>query len=223
MKYELIEDKGHLLSKINGLVYLLDTGAPTSFGDPGKIQINNEQIQIQNNYLGLTAPKLSEYIDFKVDGLLGGDIFNRVDALIDIKNRELLLSSQFIQMHGNMININFKLGVPLLSVKVGNTEMKMIFDTGAKISYLSNLPQKDAVIEEYMTDFYPGIGSFSTPIRRFDTRLGDIQSKTLKYGTLPETLSMLVAIVGANGIVGNEVFNSGVLCYSPRQNTMVIQ
>ena len=75
---------GHLFVELNNGLYLLDTGAPSSFGTTSRLSIADETFDLQNNYLGLSATTLSQLVGVRCEGLLGADILGRFDHLFDV-------------------------------------------------------------------------------------------------------------------------------------------
>jgi len=56
--------------ELNGAFWLLDTGAPTSFGTSSTLSLAGEKFRLDNNYLGLTAITLSQFVGVECVGLL---------------------------------------------------------------------------------------------------------------------------------------------------------
>ena len=75
---------GHIIFQVNGLKVLLDSGAPNSIGS-GQFSFLDNNYNLQNNYMGLTTDKLSEYIGTHVDILMGCHIISKYDICIDPK------------------------------------------------------------------------------------------------------------------------------------------
>ena len=82
----LRSEKGHLFVKMNEDDWLLDTGAPTSFGIK-EIMIGDHNFAISESYMGMSAGQVSGYIDHATAGVIGCDILNTFDILIDIEMR----------------------------------------------------------------------------------------------------------------------------------------
>lgn len=57
---------GHLFIELNGELWLLDTGAPNSFGTNNGLSLAGEQFRLGSSYLGLTAATLSGFVGFSV-------------------------------------------------------------------------------------------------------------------------------------------------------------
>jgi len=68
--------KGHLFVSIDGNDWLIDTGAPSSFGDIQELEIAGKDFLLSNEFSGLTATKLTGHVDHTTVGLIGTDILN---------------------------------------------------------------------------------------------------------------------------------------------------
>ena len=86
---------GHLFidlgGDLGGQLWLLDTGAPTSFGASRSIAIAGERFELDTDYLGLTPESLSQFIGVPAVGLLGADVLGRFDHIFDTAAGKLTL------------------------------------------------------------------------------------------------------------------------------------
>ena len=87
---------------MDGSDWLLDTGAPSSFGITQSIVINNKEFGLQRDYLGLDAKQLSMLTKHKIFGLIGVDILNQFYVVIDYENRQIAFSNKDIAMSGSV-------------------------------------------------------------------------------------------------------------------------
>ena len=62
---------GHLFIEVNGNFWLLDTGAPFSFGSTSDFRLLGEEFELQSSYLGLTPETLCGFVGVMAAGLLG--------------------------------------------------------------------------------------------------------------------------------------------------------
>ena len=60
MSYKIHDIKEHLVLDADQGLWILDTGAPTSFGSPDTLEINKKTYEIESNYMGFDNTKLSE-------------------------------------------------------------------------------------------------------------------------------------------------------------------
>jgi len=210
LKYE----EGHLFATIDDKEWLIDTGAPQSFGRVASIIINEQKFDVSRNYAGLTSKKLSQYIEHDCTGLLGVDILNNFDIVFDVMNKTITWDRNDIDVDGICMPISDFMGIPIVDVHINEKKFSMFFDTGAKISYI-----QDDIIETYpksgiIDDFYPGFGTFQTQRYRVELDILDTQH-TLQCGMLPDILGMTLKIGGTDGILGNQLFLDHVVSYHP--------
>ncbi len=212
---------GHLYVSIDSHDWLLDTGEPMTFGNIESLCIERVEFDIPDSYMGLNAVKLSEFVGHSTAGIIGADILKKFNILIDMKDEQATFAIDEIVLTGNTLEIDEYMGIPIVLAKIGGTDRRMFFDTGAQISYfqdesLNTFPSVGAV-----TDFYPGVGQFQTETYMVDATIGTEQHK-LRCGSLPELLGMTLMIAGTEGIIGNEILNNRVVGYFPNHQQLVL-
>ena len=78
MKYELKLYDGHMMISLVEGIFIIDTGAPTSFSRRGKLSLGGMQIDVPINAMGmLDADTLSGYVGTRLDGLIGMDVLKK--------------------------------------------------------------------------------------------------------------------------------------------------
>lgn len=97
---------GHLYLKIGQVLWLFDTGAPTSFGVNGTVTLKNETFPVGSSYLGLTAETLSSFVGVDCIGLLGADVLGRFDFILDVPNGKVDISTSELEYNGTSISLN---------------------------------------------------------------------------------------------------------------------
>jgi hypothetical protein len=171
--------------------------------------------------MGLTAEQLSSYVGRQVDGLLGTDVLNEFDVLLDIPQSRAWLSTAQLDCEGERLPVRFVMNVPTLTVVIDAAPTTAFLDTGAQVSYfqgdsLSRFPAAGCV-----TDFYPGFGSFSTDTFVTPFQFGRTHRK-LRCGRLPGLLGTTLMLAGVEGIVGNELLSGRRVGYFPRRRLLVL-
>ena len=149
-------EKDHLFLVINGDDWLLDTGAPASFGIKN-VSIGDQVFDIPESYMGLSAGQLSGYVDHSTAGILGADILNTFDLLIDIRNGRISFTREEASLEGEILGMTDFMGVPVIQARIGELDRKMFFDTGARISYF----------QDESLDTYPALGTSDRFLSRF--------------------------------------------------------
>jgi hypothetical protein len=219
--FPLQHKDGHVFVELGGELWLLDTGAPTSFGTSRSLSIAGEQFSLETSYLGLTAATLSQFVGVPCVGLLGADILRRFDHIFDTAGSQLSVSTAELSLSGQSVRLDEFMGIPIVTARVGGSDYRMFFDTGAQISYfqddsLSGFPSAGSV-----TDFYPGVGQFRTDTYEVPVSLGGV-TFTLRCGTLPGLLGMTLMMANTKGIVGNAILANRIVGYFPRRQMMIL-
>ncbi len=212
---------GHLFIEIDGGLWLLDTGAPSSFGAPGKVALAGEQSDVASSYLGLDAATLTGFVGIECAGLVGADLLNRFDLLIDVPGGVVTLSTGELPHGGARLEMREFMGIPLVSARIGGTDHPMVLDTGAQISYFQDDSVASYPDAGAMTDFFPGFGEFQTDTHLVEFTVGGLPF-TLRCGRLPGLLGVTLMMTGARGIIGNAVFTDRVVGYFPRRGALCL-
>lgn len=216
----LHERNGYLFLGISGCPWLLDTGSPTSFGSGGGVTIDGERFELPAARGGLTAEAIAGYCGAPCAGLLGGDVLGRFDHLWDIDGETATVSTGELSLGGNRVPLDDRLGVPIVTATVGDSAHRMFFDTGAPISYLQSEALSRFPRTGSFTDFYHGLGDFSTDTHAVPVSI-EASAFTLRCGTLPRELGMALLVAGTRGIVGNEILRGRAVGYFPRRRSLV--
>ena len=216
---------GHLFvdlcGDLGGQLWLLDTGAPTSFGASRSLAIAGERFELDADYLGLTPESLSQFIGVPCVGLLGADVLGRFDHIFDTAAGKLTLSTAELSHTGQQVRLDEVMGIPIVTAQIGGRAYRMFFDTGAQISYLQSDALKTFPAAGSVTDFYPGVGEFETDTHDVQVSLEGVPF-TLRCGTLPGLLGMSLAMAGTEGIVGNAILSERIVGYFTRRGVMVL-
>jgi hypothetical protein len=200
--------------------WLLDTGAPTSFGRSSCVSIAGRPFNLGSDYLGFTAESLSQFIGLPCAGLLGGDILNCFDHIFDANNGQLIVASDELQHHGTIVPLELCYQIPIVTARIGSSSYRMFLDTGAELSYLQDESLQAFPSAGRFTDFYPFYGHFETDTHLLPVTLGD-SVFTLRCGTLPAPLRNLFTNTGTQGVIGNAVFADRTVGYFPRRRMLV--
>lgn len=212
---------GHLFVESGGELWLLDTGAPSSFGTTASLSIAGEQFTLGNSYHGLTAGTLSSFVGVQCAGLLGADVLGRFDFIFNAASGTLSLSTGELKHRGQSVRLDDFMGIPILTAQIAGTEYRMFFDTGAQISYFQSESLWDFPAAGSVTDFYPGIGQFQTDTYQVEVALGGVPF-TLRCGALTGLLSATLEMAGTQGIVGNQILCNRTVGYFPRRRLLVL-
>lgn len=214
-------ENNYLFVTIDNNDWLLDTGAPSSFGDVEQLILDNVNFTIDKEFLDLTATSLTGLIGNKMCGLIGADILNKFYFSIDVSDHYIEVSKNKIMLDGNTIEMTNFMGIPIIPVTVNGKTRQMFFDTGSQISYFQDKSVESFPHIGQMNDFFPGYGQFETDIYSVKTIIGDT-TFILNYGRLPEALGMTLEIANVDGIIGNEILKNMTVAYHPKQCQLIL-
>jgi hypothetical protein len=217
--YPLQEINGHLFIEVDGHLWLLDTGAPLSFGSTPDFYFEGEQFELESTYLGLTPETLSGFIGVKTTGLLGADVLNSFDIIFNGPAKSIVFSLSPLDHEGQVVKLDEFMGIPILSATINGNEYRMFFDTGAQISYFQDDALKTFPPAGQMTDYYPGFGQFQTDTHNVEFLIGG-SSFFLRCGSLPDLLGMTLMMADTEGIIGNQILQNLIVGYFPRRNEL---
>ena len=211
---------GHIVISEPSGNFLLDTGSPTSFGRENNIKFMGRTYDFhKGGILGIDLDGISSAVGTRLDALLGGDILNRFDILVDPRTNTVEFSDQEIVMEGESFELKYVMGVPIFEANIDNIPARMILDTGAKLSYISpDIAKKYPHIGREQ-DFYPMIGTFETETYEVPVSFGKSTMK-LSFGILPDILQTTLMVIGASGVLGTAILKGFVLCLSPKRKRL---
>jgi hypothetical protein len=201
--------------------FLLDTGSPTSFGETSPLVLGARVFALPLSYNGLIVDELSKHVGRHADGLLGTDVLNEFDVLIDLPQSLVCLSTEELDCEGDRLPLAFIPTLPTLTAVVDGTPMTVFFDTGAQLSYLQAEFLSRYMAEGTADDFYPGRKPFRTDTFRIPSQLGRTL-QNLGCGRLPPDLEEKLIRGDANGILGNEFLVGRRVGYFPRRRVLVL-
>ncbi|CAF4575184.1 unnamed protein product [Rotaria sp. Silwood1] len=171
---------------------------------------------------GFTVNSINDLSGLKVDGLIGMDILAHFDIRF---TRNQITFSDIPILHADtaikLPIIETMMGVPIIKLNIGQEDQRVFFDTGAKLSYLSDELLVGNSFGE-MDDFYPTIGTYKTNVYKIDV---DINGKveTLTFGSLPASLKMLLVLGQAKGIIGSELLNKYSIILSNSSRILLLE
>jgi hypothetical protein len=214
---------GHIVVHMNKFDYIVDTGSPLSFGRGTTVVINGKNFPINDTGLsGITADSISALSGLQIDGLIGMDILIHFD--IRFTRNQITFSDTPIFHADTAIKLSIIdtiMGIPIIKLNIGHEDRRMFFDTGAKLSYLSEDLLVGSPIGE-MEDFYPSLGTFKTNVYKIDVAIG-AKVETLTFGSLPVSIRMLLAMGQTKGIVGTELLNKYSIILSNLNKILVLE
>ena len=212
---------GHLFVELDDRTFLVDTGAPSSFGVGDSVTLDSIKFPLPAAQMGLDAETISSLVGQRVSGLLGADIINAFDVLLDVRSGQITFATDPITLAGEAVAMDEFMGIPIVEAEISGVSRRMFFDTGAQLSYLQHDSVTTFPNQGVVADFYPGFGRFETETYAVDLIVGSIPF-TLRCGVLPGLLGMTLTMAGTEGIIGNEIVLDRVVGYFPRRQQLVL-
>ena len=204
MEYNIILSRDHILIEGVDGILLVDTGSPMSFHEKGLLHIGGEEFSVPASLMGVDASYIADKVGERVSGLLGMDIISRLGMKIDIPGGKLF----FHPSTDGMNRLPSRMGMGYMSVEMvlAGKPARIILDTGAPTSYVSGSFTEGLNPIGQVTDFNPLVpgDSFETPIFEFPASFAG-NDFTMKAGHLPDSLQMMLSVLGVDGVVGMEI------------------
>ncbi|MFA4917459.1 MAG: hypothetical protein WC560_12430 [Syntrophales bacterium] len=170
----------------------------------------------------MTAAALSDFVSVNCAGLLGADILEKFDFIIDVPNSAIEVSVEELGHAGQSVPMEeFMVGIPIVTARIRGADYRMFFDTGAQISYFQHESLREFPAAGNVTDFYPNFGQFETETYNVGIAFGTSEF-TLRCGVLPGLLGASLMMAGAEGIVGNQLIAGRRVGYFPRRRLLVL-
>lgn len=210
-----------IVTSDDGKVCLIDTGSPVSVGSSGHVLLAGAEHPLEPSLRGKAAHELPGPIGVRIDVLVGADILNRYDILIDPERQVLVFSYEELNVEGEAVPVALLSGVPVLEADVGGRRIRVFFDTGAPVSYareelLQAFPRVGTADDHYIT-----CGAFQAVLHRVPVAFGS-RTCTLDIGVLPPDLQSALLGVGVEGILGTALLMHFIIVYQPRRNRIVL-
>ena len=169
MEYWTLEHvKGHLVISRDHGRYLLDTGSPVSFlfdasnAETERLGIGKScgtqafpDIAIDS---GRICESIGTHVDDDIGALIGMDVLSRFDMVVSIADSAIRLCRDELGPIGSAsLAVEPLGGCPLVKgISINGSQRKVIWDTGAHVSYVADGRQIEALkVEEHVTDFHP--------------------------------------------------------------------
>ncbi len=149
-----------------------------------------------------------------MDALMGMDIIGHHDCLMDPDTVHLTFGNDLSDLQLQVPERKV-MGIPIDSCRLGETDIRVFFDTGAKLSYFDEADRFQYLEEEQ--DFNPGIEEFTTKVYEVPIQIAG-EPTSLKMGILPPLLQTTLMMAGVSGILGTGLLEWFKICLSiPRQ------
>lgn len=212
---------GHLILDCDGKRLLVDTGAPSTIYPETSLLFAGRHHPAVGDYLGISLEEISGHVGTHLDGLIGADALADYDTVIDPARNEVRVYEGDHDLDGTRLALDCSMIVPILEASISGEPVKVIFDTGAKLSYLDRHLVEAFPPAGAREDFFPGLGTFESDTFETPITLGD-HTVTITAGALTTIPAMALGLVGARGILGSALFDHFVVGYSPRRGLLTL-
>lgn len=205
--YPFREVAGHLIASVDGLEVLIDTGSPVSFGR-GVLTMGRDPKprRLEADVAGFTIDDILR----EIRRLPGAEGLARLDALI---GRDILGGCDLsINWPEGKLNLrpDTQRGIPSTQAFVDGDRVRVIFDTGAPLSYISPRLARGEPRVGQAEDFYPLEGTYKVDLVEKMMAVG-WKSVYLPVAVAPPFVEALMG--GADAIIGTDVLKQcGPLC-----------
>ena len=197
---------GYIIPEIDGAKVLIDTGCPItvsagsnlpSLGDIWMTQAT-EQFNPQT-MAGFTKE------EFEFEVLLGRNYLGIVPFMVDWDEKTICFESYEVP-EGDEINFQVLMAGAAADAKINDKDVKLIIDTGAKISFLGHEKFSECPIVGEVKDYHLSSGHFTAPLISAQFSQGSV-TMDLNAGRLDNELFDQLKMVSIDGILGNDIFN----------------
>lgn len=220
MQFTMVD--GHIIvTSEDGEKCLVDTGSPWSVGNAQNVMFAGGRHPLRPYFMGKSVDELTGPIGVRIDALIGTDILNHYDMIIDQARGVLDISDEEIDVEGEVLPLEQVMGVPTVMVVVGGRRIKMFFDTGAKISYVGQETAEAHPKCATSQDFHVILGEFTVVIHRVPIMLGSC-SLEMDLGAMPQLLQSALRLAGTEGILGTAILSHFRAAYLPRWDRIVL-
>lgn len=199
---------GHLLFEYEGLTVLIDSGSPATISAQDRINFMGTTFWCNKKFIHYDIQGIGRWMGHDVDIMMGLDVLSHFSIIVDIQQAKITFSNEPLSQGGVKLPMEQCNGFFTVNLTVKETPVKMIFDTGARISYInSELTQNMEPICE-RDDFSPLINArFKTPIFPFNAEACGKQFNA-EFGNLPAQLASLLEQYGVDGFIGYDLFKA---------------
>ena len=217
-KETIVISKKYILIHSEDDYVIVDTGSPLSYHKSGQLSFGGISHECQTSIIGVDGDALSEETGMHVVGLIGMDILNSChNVLFDYGNAQIIVNDdQWDESNLTPLSSGTKMSIPYIDILIEGKKARVLVDTGAPISYISEAYTNGLPIKDRLHDYNPALGKFLTDVRDAKVEIGT-NTHVMPFGNLPSHVHMLLKLMGADGVIGYELFSRYELLYQNRQ------
>lgn len=212
-----------------GLKILVDTGSPVTLCRAGTFFFLGRKHCGQRSLLGADIDELSRLAGFDFDVLLGMDLLG--GCVLDADRGKGTMSfsddddAPAPQAEDGFVPVPVTVvgGFAVVArMTVAGTARTLIIDSGAHVSYLERAAMNGWKCTGRRDDFYPQLGRFSTDVFSADVQLAGT-TFPVEFGILPNALALMLPLLGADGIIGADLFENFRVVADFRRRTLSVR
>ena len=212
--YSLMHERVPLI-EIGGRNVVIDTGSPSSF--PGNQRVVAREYG--DLWQRIRETVMNQTGEFP-DELWGTDKLSTTTVQIDLPNQKMSLgetkniAEACVTLESELVH-----GVPVIHVKLGGKDLRLVLDTGCHHGYVLHAEELQSTGMQ-MADHSPHVdgGNFTAPTYRGELLLKTENGTALTCGIVEfgyvagvEKLRELLEFFGVDGVVGGNVFRRYVI------------
>ena len=210
--YETLYHNRHILIDNGSGRIIIDTGSPCSIHKDGVIELAGKSFEVPTSLTGVDADFLTKNVGCEIVGLLGMDIIDKCQMWINTK------------AFGNFISFDkparefpgwpevtdfFAINIPGITLEINHRPARMLFDTGAQISYIR---------KDYLVDA-PFVGTAKDFSVLNEGEIYEVEMYSAKttfrgkefnvnYAASPKDINLSLDLLGADGIIGFDLIEN---------------
>jgi len=214
----------HVIALIDGRRVLVDTGSPATIGECGPMKIGGMQVELRPELGRGRVEAIAAGAGFPLDALLGMDFLARVDVGIHLSERTITFGQE-LPLKGLILGTTRHQHCEMVQLEASGRTQKVIWDTGAPVSYFAD----EAISEQRRLgverDFHPGLDSWNASLWDTVLSLDDkvVRVPAARSSELPTSFREVLRVAGADGILGYRLLEVADIIMSARRQTMAIQ
>ena len=221
-KYNIHKHHGPLIIDIDGELWVVDTGSPWTIGSAKAVRFAGDTFAVGHRLWPETYTSVRDGFNVKTAGLIGTDVLNQLDMKIDLAEHTLTASRDRLECAGDALPLDYANTIPVFQAAFDGFPHRVIFDTGAHISYVHPDLFPEDVNPIRVTDHSPQFGSFETDVTNLLVSVAG-RLFPVNCGTLPPPLDSVYPHADVSAIIGLDLCRFAItIGYFPRRNLMVI-
>ncbi len=220
-KHSLALNESHTIAIMNGKRILISTGVPISVGDTPDISILGQNYDLEKQLLGKDIKQVASALKTDINAIIGIDILSKFVFYVSHSIEAIIFSDFFINFKENMQELPVDMGfnLPIVTLKMGGVDVKMVLDTGSKLSYLDSSLLGGMKNVGTLEVFYPGSDTIVTEIYHLPLELRG-KTMDIHFGMLPDVLLKNLSLTGCTGILGSEIFRYFNIQFCLKKSTL---